>query len=69
MSYNDILKSLAVRHGVILSKRHFIRMLKLHGYRRRQYDDLGDVIDFIIMDVHGWSGCLRQLHSPFRKQS
>ena len=40
MNYNDILKSLAVRQGVIISKRHLIRLLKMHGYSRRQYDDL-----------------------------
>ena len=45
MNYNNILKSLAVRQGVIISKRHLIRLLKMHGYSRRQYDDLGDVIE------------------------
>ena len=45
MNYNDMLKSLAVRQGVIISKRHLIRLLKMHGYSRRQYDDLGDVIE------------------------
>ena len=44
MNYNDMLKSLAVRQGVIISKRHLIRLLKMHGYSRRQYDDLSDVI-------------------------
>ena len=28
MNYNDIPKSLVVRHGVLLSKRHLIRLLK-----------------------------------------
>ena len=46
MNYNEILKSLAVRHGVVLSKRHLIRLLKMH--RLKEYADLGDVIDFII---------------------
>ena len=45
MNYNDMLKSLAVRQGVIISKRHLIRLLKMHGYSQRQYDDLGDVIE------------------------
>ena len=45
MNYNNILKSIAVRQGVIISKRHLIRLLKMHGYSRRQYDDLGDVIE------------------------
>ena len=53
MNYNDILKSLAVRQGVILSKKHLIRLLKMHGYSRRQYDDLGDEIDFIMQQLKG----------------
>ena len=48
MNYNDILKSLAVRHGVVLSKRHLIRLLKMHRLKRKEYADLGDVIAFII---------------------
>jgi hypothetical protein len=53
MNYNDMLKSLAVRQGVIISKRHLIRLLKMHGYSRRQYDDLGDEIDFIMQQLKG----------------
>ena len=52
-NYNDILKSLAVRQGVIISKRHLIRLLKMHGYSRRQYDDLSVVIDFIMQQLKG----------------
>ena len=50
MDYNQIglLKSLAVRHGVIISKRHLMRLLKMHGLTRKVYADLGEVIDFII---------------------
>ena len=48
MDYNQILKSLTVRHGVIISKRHLIRLLKMHGLTRKVYADLGEVIDFII---------------------
>ena len=43
MNYNDILQSLAVRHGVLLSKRHLIRLLKMHGLKRKEYADLGEV--------------------------
>lgn len=53
MNYNDILQSLAVRHGVILSKRHLIRVLKMHGLKRREYADLGEVIDFIMHQLEG----------------
>ena len=53
MNYNNILKSLAVRQGVIISKRHLIRLLKMHGYSRRKYDDLGDEIDFIMQQLKG----------------
>ncbi len=53
MNYNDILKSLAVRHGVVISKRHLIRLLKMHGLKRRSYADLGEVIDFIVHQLEG----------------
>ena len=48
MNYNDILKSLAVRHGAVLSKRHLIWLLKMHWLKCKEYVDLRDVIDFII---------------------
>ena len=69
MNYNNILKSIAVRQGVIISKRHLIRLLKMHGYSRRQYDDLGDEIDFIMQQLKG-NGNLhgyRWMYSKFMK--
>ena len=55
MDYNQIgqLKSLAVRHGVIISKRHLMRLLKMHGLTRKVYADLGEVKDFIIQQLKG----------------
>ncbi|KAF3834382.1 hypothetical protein F7725_025586 [Dissostichus mawsoni] len=53
MNYNDILQSLAVKHSVIISKRHLIRLLKMHGLKRKQYADIGQVVDFIKQELEG----------------
>lgn len=73
MNYNDILKALAARHGVVLSKRRLIRLLKRHNLNRKQYADLGDVIDFIVHQLDGpgrllgyrwmYNKCLKKWHS------
>lgn len=69
MNYDDILQSCAVRHGVLLSKRHLIQLLKMHGLK---YADLGEVIDFIFLQLEGpgrlheyrWMyKCLKKWHS------
>ena len=65
MNYNDILKSLAVRQGVIISKRHLIRLQKMHEYSQRQYDDVGDVIDFRPACVLIWVGQNVKPHNSF----
>lgn len=51
--YNDILKSLALSHVVIISKRHLIRLLKIHGLKCMSYADLWEVTAFISPHTEG----------------
>ncbi|KAL7393681.1 hypothetical protein ABVT39_014352 [Epinephelus coioides] len=54
MSYNDILVALARRHRIIISRSTLLRILKNNRLsRRKDYADLGRVIDFIQEQLHG----------------
>ena len=46
--YKDIVDSLAVYHGIVISLRHVKRILRgLALFRRKNYSDVGDIVDFI----------------------
>lgn len=53
MKYSDILMSLAARHGVILSKRHLIWLLKMHGLKCKQDAGLLEIIHVIMDQLEG----------------
>ena len=54
MSYNDIFAALAMRDGTILSRRTLLRILKDNRLnRRKEYSDLGRVIDSIQEQLQG----------------
>ena len=48
LKYCDIVRALAIYHDIIISEKHVKRILKSMGlYRRKNYSDIIDVIDFI----------------------
>ena len=48
LKYKDIVHSLAVYQGIVISERHLKRILKARGLTRRSgYNDIGDVLDTI----------------------
>ncbi|XDV33831.1 hypothetical protein PO909_004099 [Leuciscus waleckii] len=53
MSYKDIVRSLALRHGYVISERHMKRILKLNGLFRRTFADLNEILGFIIDQLNG----------------
>ena len=56
--YRDIIAILAIECGVVISLRQLKRVLKELGlFRRKNYSDVGDVVEFISNQLHG-SGCL-----------
>ena len=57
-SYKEILCSLAVNHGIIISLRTLKRLLSRQNlFRRKQYTDIIDVALFIYKQLRG-SGCM-----------
>ena len=45
---DTIVRALAIYHDIIISEKHVKRILKSMGlYRRKNYSDITDVIDFI----------------------
>ena len=57
--YKDIIKALAVEHGVVISLRHLKRILREMGlFRRKNYSNIGDVVEF----VHSQMAHSGQLH-------
>lgn len=54
MSFNDNLTALASRHGLVISRNSLLRILKDNRLsRRKNYADLGAVIDFIQEHLQG----------------
>ncbi|KAI7801287.1 hypothetical protein IRJ41_003539 [Triplophysa rosa] len=53
MSYKDIVRSLALIHGKVISERTLKRLLKSNGLCRRKYADLNEIIGFIIDQLNG----------------
>ncbi|KAA0719570.1 hypothetical protein E1301_Tti022423 [Triplophysa tibetana] len=53
MSYKDIVGSLALVHGKVISERTLKRILKSNGLCRRKYADLNEIIGFIIDQLNG----------------
>ncbi len=49
ISYRDILKSLAVLHGIILSEMHFQRFMRMQTGSRTKYFDLLKTREHIII--------------------
>ena len=48
LTYKDIINVMAIEHGVVISLRHLKRMLRQMGlFRRKNYSNIGDVIDFV----------------------
>ena len=52
--YRDIIAILAIECGVVISLRQLKRVLKELGlFRRKNYSDVGDVVEFISNQLHG----------------
>ena len=48
LQYRDIVRKLAIEHGVLLSLRHLKRLLRELGlFRRKNYSDVRGVVEFI----------------------
>ena len=46
--YSDIVRALSTYHQLVMSERHLKRILRSIGlFRRKQYSDIGDVINFV----------------------
>ncbi|XP_048124321.1 uncharacterized protein LOC125310724 [Alosa alosa] len=53
MAYKEILRTLATQHGMVMSLSTLKRMLRANRLRRREYDDLGHIIEFILNELQG----------------
>lgn len=53
MSYKDIVRSLSLKHGYVISEKHLKRMLKFNGLCRRKFAGLNEVLEFIIDQLNG----------------
>ncbi|CAL9704018.1 unnamed protein product [Knipowitschia caucasica] len=54
MSYNDILSALLRRHGILISRKHLLRILKDNRLgRRRDFADLDSIFDFVQQQLQG----------------
>lgn len=48
LQYKDIVRALAIEHGVVVSLRHLKRLLRELGlFRRNNYSDVAEVVEFI----------------------
>ncbi|XP_063971427.1 uncharacterized protein LOC135158071 [Lytechinus pictus] len=67
LMYKDIVTILATECGIVISFRHLKRLLRQHGLsRRKNYSDIGEVVDFILKQVEG-SGRLHGYRWMFEK--
>ena len=66
MHYRDIVDILALKHGLVISKRHLARLLKSMGLGRRRYGDIANVILFIEREL-GCSGALHGYRWMYQK--
>ncbi|KAI2661103.1 Testis-specific Y-encoded protein 1 [Labeo rohita] len=53
MSYKDVVRSLALKHGYVISERHLKHILKFNGLCRRKFAGLNEVLEFIIDQLNG----------------
>ena len=54
MHYGDIVDILALKHGLVISKRHLARLLKSMGFGRRCYSDIANMILFNEMELESF---------------
>ncbi len=67
LCYEDIVFTLSTKHGIILSLRHFKRILKRKGlFRRSNYADLGDTVKYLRRELGG-SGSLHGYRWMYQK--
>lgn len=74
MNYNDLVKSLAGRHGVItISERHLISLLKMPELKSRSKAEVTDLVFFFFFNqAYGfrwmYSKCLENRFCPSQKE-
>ena len=53
MTYKDIVSTMAVKHGFVISIRHLKRVLKAWNLTRRKYSRLQSVVEFVLSQLKG----------------